>query len=230
MTNPVPIITIDGPSGSGKGTLCRLLAQRLGWHVLDSGMLYRALALMAVEQKIKLTDTATLASLAKQLTIDFALNEQAELKVRLNDTDVTLTLQTEHNGQLASQIAVFPPVRQAMLAKQRAFCQAPGLVADGRDMGTVVFPWADLKLFLTAPAQACAQRRYNQLKKSGFDVTLAQVLTELNRRNLRDSQRSIAPLKAAPDSVLLETSHLTIAAVLEKTMRLVRKRGLAGRV
>lgn len=220
------IITIDGPGGSGKGTLCRLLAQQLGWHMLDSGALYRLLALTATQQEIKSTDSLALAALAKKLSIHFDLTSNGNLKISSNDKDVTLALQTERNGQLASQIATLPAVRAALLEKQRLFSQAPGLVTDGRDMGTIVFPQANLKIFLLASAEARAQRRYKQLKRQGVNVILAQILDELKIRDERDSSRALAPLRPALDSIVVDASQLTIQLVLDQAMALARERGL----
>ncbi len=223
----IPVITIDGPSGSGKGTLCRLLAKRLGWHILDSGAIYRLLSLAAQKHQIAATNVDKLVQLAAELNIDFrADNKKNESHVFLDNEDVSLDLRTETCGKFASQISALPAVRHALLQKQRDFQVAPGLVCDGRDMGTVVFPAADLKIFLIASAEERAKRRYKQLKNKGLCVTLRAILEDMVARDERDSNRNAAPLKPAADSVQLDSSRLTVNAVLKQVLALAKERGL----
>ena len=221
--NHIPIITIDGPAGSGKGTLCRLLAQYLGWNMLDSGATYRLLALAAEKQKFDLNDESALAALTTSLHICFDVRIQGELSVYLDEEEVSLALRTEECGKLASQLSAFPAVRLAMLEKQRAFQQKPGLVTDGRDMGTIVFPEADLKFFLIARPEERAKRRYQQLKEKGIDANIAEILEELQIRDERDKNRSVAPLRPAEDAFVLDSSTLSIEAVFEQAKALVAK-------
>ena len=216
----VPVITLDGPSGTGKGTLCHLLAKRLGWHFLDSGAIYRVLALAARQQEIGFTDTATLVNLAK--TLDLYFNESG---VYLTGHDVSQVIRTEKCGQDASCLAALGDVREALLWRQRVFATSPGLVTDGRDMGTVVFPQAQLKIFLYASVEARAQRRYLQLKKNEENVSLAQVVNELTERDARDTARKHAPLRPADDAVLIDTTGFTVLQVFDKVMRLIEARG-----
>jgi len=227
MNKLSPIVTIDGPSSSGKGTVGRLLAKTLGWHFLDSGALYRALALTMTKENIAVEDQDKLASLIQQLNLTFEFSTQSQgscIKVYLNNEDVTHELTTEACGNRASQIAIFPQIREALLQKQRDFHQPPGLVADGRDMGTVVFPSADLKIFLSASVQERARRRYSQLKGQGINVSLDTIETELKARDERDSKRQFAPLKSAEDAILVDTTHLSIAAVVDHIKQLVHER------
>lgn len=208
-----PVITIDGPTASGKGTISNLVAQYLGWTVLDSGALYRLTALVALRAEIDPLDQEAVAILARQLNVHFERG-----LCFLNGEDVTDTLRAEQVGLLASQVAAYEPVRAALLARQRDFLQAPGLVADGRDMGTVVFPEAALKIFLVADAQSRAQRRFKQLKDKGISANLSDLIADLQIRDLRDSTRAIAPLKPANDAITLDSSQLsieeTVASVL----------------
>jgi cytidylate kinase len=224
MKNKIPVITIDGPSGTGKGTLSQLLAQKLGWHYLDSGALYRLLALFAQQRGVKTDDIAGLVLSALQLDIHFRVTDQHQ--VLLDNVDVTSFIRTEEIGRISSIISSIPEVREALRQRQIAFRQAPGLVTDGRDMGTVIFPDADLKIFMTASAEVRAKRRYNQLKSKGIDANLADILDELNQRDWRDRERVVAPLKPAEDAVELDTSELDIPTVLEHIMQLVRARHL----
>lgn len=226
MSGTVPVIAVDGPSGTGKGTLSLWIARLLGWHFLDSGALYRVLAHYAAEQGVALGDEAGVSALARALPVRFVEGE-GEPRVLLADGDVTAAIRTEAAGAAASIVAALPAVREALLARQRAFRQAPGLVADGRDMGTVVFPDAAFKLFLTASADARAERRYKQLKGKGIDVNLAALLEDIRRRDQRDEQRAVAPLQPAPDAEILDTTTLGIPEVEARVKRLLQLRGIA---
>ena len=221
MLKRAPIITLDGPSGTGKGTLCHLLANKLAWHCLDSGAIYRVFALAAAREQIALDDNERLLQLALRLPLRFTHEE-----VYLNDEPVGGLIRTEQCGQAASKMAQREVIRAALLARQRAFAVPPGLVTDGRDMGTVVFPDAELKIYLSATAEARAMRRYLQLKKVGKSDTLAHVANELAQRDARDMQRAHAPLKPADDAIVLDTTGLSIEQVLHEVMGEVVKRGL----
>jgi len=212
----IPIITIDGPSGSGKGTIAASLAKKLGYHLLDSGALYRLVGLAAVKRGISLADEAALRPVAETLDIEFkpSRDPSRTLDILLEGKDVTDELRLETSGEYASQVASKPGVRQALLKRQRAMLKAPGLVADGRDMGTVVFPEAKIKVFLTASAEERAQRRYKQLIHKGESVNLRALLAEIQARDERDSNRSVAPLKAAEGALVLDSTSLTIDEVL----------------
>ena len=218
-----PVITVDGPSGSGKGTLCALLAKQLGWNLLDSGALYRLLAFAAGNHGIDLTNEEALKQLAAHLDVQFI-----DKRIVLEGEEVTDAIRNEQVGAGASMVASLPAVREALLQRQRAFQEEPGLVADGRDMGTVVFPDAPLKVFLTASAEERARRRYLQLKAKGDDVNLASLLDEIRARDERDTQRAVAPLKPAADAILLDSTELSIEQVLEQILREVADRDLAG--
>ncbi|GAA4089676.1 (d)CMP kinase [Zhongshania borealis] len=216
---PVPVIAIDGPSGSGKGTLCQTLARHFGWHLLDSGALYRLTGMAADRHGVALDDELAVATLAKNLDVQFVPGAAGEpTSVLLEGDDVSGELRTEKTGLLASKVAVLGAVRSALLQRQRDFAQAPGLVADGRDMGTVVFTSAPLKIFLTASAEERAERRYKQLKSKGDDVNLATLLLEIQARDKRDSERELAPLKPAADAIQLDSSGLGIEEVFERVL------------
>lgn len=224
----IPVITIDGPGGSGKGTLSGLLARRLGWNLLDSGALYRLLAFAARNHGVDLTNEEALTVLAAHLDVQFLSGGDGSQRIVLEGEDVSNVIRTEVVGAGASQVAALPAVRDALLERQRAFRESPGLVADGRDMGTVVFPAAPLKIFLTASAEERARRRYLQLKGKGEDVNLPSLLDEIIARDERDTQRAVAPLKPAPDAILLDSTDLSIEQVLERILSEVASRDLAG--
>jgi len=209
----VPVIAIDGPGGSGKGTISREVARRLGWHLLDSGALYRLVALDARQRRCRLDDAEALAELAMNLDVRFAGGADDE-RVTLSGADVTAEIRTEACGQAASQVAAVPEVRAALAERQRAFRRPPGLVADGRDMGSVIFPTAGLKIFLTASVEERAKRRYKQLNDKGIDVSLRALREDMADRDMRDSQRPVAPLRASPDAKILDTTELTIPQVV----------------
>lgn len=213
MSSPIPVVTVDGPSGVGKGTLSQQLARHLGWHFLDSGALYRLLGLAARRQGVEPSDETSLESLALKLDVRFLPSEQGETTILLSNQDVTREIRTEQAGNDASRVAAVPAVRAALLQRQRDFRQAPGLVADGRDMGTTVFPDAPLKFFLTASAEVRAERRYKQLKEKGLDASLTTLLAEIAERDERDRTRSVSPLKPAEDAIIIDTSHLGIDEV-----------------
>lgn len=211
----IPVITIDGPSGTGKGTIGRLLAQSLGWHFLDSGALYRALAWLMRQKQIPLEDEAQLQKVINQMRLEFNFLSGGEVRISLNDEDVTQVLPTEACGNDASKIGAVPHIRRLLLEKQRAFREPPGLIADGRDMGTVIFPDAKLKVFLSASPEIRAERRHFQLKAQGINVSLSDIKTELQVRDERDKTRSTAPLIPAPDAILLDTTSMSVSQVLE---------------
>jgi cytidylate kinase len=221
MNQDVPVITIDGPSGSGKGTISRAVARRLDWHYLDSGALYRAVGVAAGWADEDFSDHVALMRRAFDTSIEFRDSPEGEPRVIVDGVDATDELRTETAGAAASAIAALPEVRAALFEKQRAFRRLPGLVADGRDMGTVIFPDAAYKVFLTASAEERAQRRHNQLKQKGLDVTLDGLLREILTRDARDAQRAVAPLKPAFDAVLVDTTGVPIGAVVEKVLSLL---------
>ncbi len=220
----VPVLAIDGPSGSGKGTISQLLALRHQWHYLDSGALYRLVAAAAADAGIVQHDIPALENLARNLDVSFVLQPGAIAKVLLAGKEVGDRLRTEETGNLASIIAAVPEVRAALLDRQRQFQRPPGLVADGRDMGTTIFPRAVLKIFLTASPKIRAERRHKQLKQKGFDVNLSRLLGEIRDRDARDAERSTSPLKPAEDAVMVDTSSRTIDDVVNHVDDLLNER------
>ena len=229
MNIKAPVITIDGPSGSGKGTIAGILAKRLGWCLLDSGALYRLLAFAARNHGVDLTNEESLKLLAAHLDVQFVgATEGHPQRIILEGDDVTDDLRNELVGSWASQVAALPAVRDALLQRQRAFQEPPGLVADGRDMGTVVFPEAPLKIFLTASAEERARRRYLQLKGKVDGVSLSSLLDEIRARDERDTQRAVAPLKPAADAKQLDSTELSIEQVLERILSEIAIRDIAG--
>jgi CMP/dCMP kinase len=221
----VPVLAIDGPSGSGKGTVARLLAQALGWHLLDSGALYRLVALAAEAAGVSLEDEPRLAALAAGLDVTFAVLDGRE-RITLDGAEVGKALRTEACGNAASALAAFPAVRGALLARQRAFAEPPGLVADGRDMGTVVFPGANLKVFLTATPEERAHRRHKQLKEKGIDVSLPALSREIAERDRRDADRSVAPLRPAEDARVLDSTGVSPEEVMVRILEWLDELGL----
>jgi cytidylate kinase len=223
----VPVITIDGPSGSGKGTVSQLLAQALGWHYLDSGAIYRALAYAAEKAGLDISlQHAEIVQLARDLDLSFRPAADGGATVLLDDADISASIRTEECGAMASKLAADGDIRAALLQRQRDFRQPPGLVADGRDMGTVVFPDATHKLFLTASAQVRAERRYKQLKDKGINDSIPRLFTVISERDARDSQRSNSPLAPATDAIVLDTSEMTLDEVIEHVRQKVGYRVL----
>ena len=218
----IPVITIDGPSGSGKGTVAVRLAEKLGFTLLDSGALYRSVGIAALRCEIDLRDHQQIAELARHLNIEFGVSSPDS--VWLDGEDVSLEIRTDIGSELASQIGAIPAAREALYERQLAFRKAPGLVADGRDMGTVVFQDAIIKIYLTARPEERAQRRYKQLIDKGIDASLADLLRDLKERDARDSERPISPLKPAKDAVVLDTTDLHIDQVVEQVLDLVTVR------
>ena len=213
------VITIDGPSGSGKGTLSYLLAKKLGFHLLDSGALYRLVALAVEKQGVDINDQQQVAKIAAELDVRF--DGEESMCTYLAGEDVSTAIRNEKISMNASVVAAYPLVREALLTRQRAFCQAPGLIADGRDMGTTVFPDADTKIFLTASAQARAERRYKQLLAKGEEVDLASLIKDIEERDERDSKRAVSPLKPAPDAIVLDSTQMSIDEVLDTMLNMV---------
>ncbi len=222
----VHVATIDGPSGSGKGTIAALLARRLGWALLDSGALYRVTALAAMNQGVDFADTDALAAVASNLDVQFIPSEDG-LAIVLAGERVSDSLRTEEVGALASRVAALPAVRAALLQCQRDFARNPGLVADGRDMGTVVFPNATVKVFLTASAEERAKRRFGQLHQKGIDASFERLLADIQARDERDSQRAVAPLRPADDAIILDSTQMSIQEVLAVVMVQMHLKGLA---
>lgn len=219
----VPIITVDGPSGSGKGTVSRILAKRLGWHLLDSGALYRLVALAGLLREFTPDDETGHAALAGGLDVRFEVDAEGAERVLLEGRDFTRELRAETTGNAASRVAAMPAVRQALLERQRAFAVRPGLVADGRDMGTVVFPDAPLKVYLTASAEERALRRYKQLKEKGLPANLAGLSQEILERDQRDSSRPVAPLRPAPDAVVIDSTGIAVDEVVDRILALAAR-------
>jgi cytidylate kinase len=218
-----PVLTIDGPSGSGKGTISRIVADRLGWHLLDSGALYRAVGFAAGVAGLDLTDEDAVTRCAESTKISFRdPKDGTETRVVVNGRDATDELRTETAGAAASAIAAFPGVRAALFDKQRSFRKSPGLVADGRDMGTVIFPDAPFKVFLTASAEERAKRRYKQLKDKGLNVTLSALLREIQARDERDAARVVAPLRPADDAITIDTTGIPVDEVVAAVLSVVR--------
>jgi cytidylate kinase len=214
-----PVIAIDGPTASGKGTVAAQVAAALGFHYLDSGALYRLVALSALQAKTALDDEAQLAAIAAGLDIEFRAKD-----IILAGKTVTSAIRAEECGKTASKVAALPAVRRALFDRQRAFQRPPGLVADGRDMGTVVFPHAELKIFLTASQQTRAERRYKQLIENGIDANISSILQDIGERDARDSARSIAPLQAARDALVIDSTGLDIAQVVAQVLDYWRRR------
>lgn len=227
MRHKAPVITIDGAGGTGKGTVGLVLAKQLNWRLLDSGALYRVLALAAQKHGVSLDNEKALQVLAEHLDVQFIAKEtSAPPRIILEGQDVTETIRTEKMGNAASKVGALPEVRIALLSRQRAFREAPGLVTDGRDMGTVVFPDADIKVFLLASPEERAERRFKQLMEKGINVNLSDLVEELRERDKRDQERAVAPLRPADDAVLIDTDHLTIDQVVERIMIEVKAKDL----
>ena len=221
-----PVVTIDGPSGSGKGTISRAVARHAGWHLLDSGALYRLVALAGLRAGLAPDDSARHAEVARTMQVTFGSGPDGEERLELDGRDVSSIIRSETAGAGASRVAAWPAVRAALLERQRAFAQPPGLVADGRDMGTTVFPGAVLKIFLTATAEERARRRYKQLKDKGSDVSLPALSREIAERDLRDQTRQVAPLRPAPDACVIDSTGLDIEAVVARVLELGAARRL----
>jgi CMP/dCMP kinase len=226
MTDAVPVVTIDGPSGSGKGTISRLVAQHTGWHLLDSGALYRLVAHAGGVRGLDPADVDGHARLAAGMQVVFGVGADGSERVTLDGEDVTQAIRTEAAGQGASRVAAWAPVRASLLGRQRAFARSPGLVADGRDMGTVVFPGARLKIYLTASAEERARRRHKQLKDKDSGVSLSALSREIAARDARDSTRAVAPLIPAPDARMIDSTGLSIEEVVGRVLELGAGRSL----
>jgi len=219
----IPVLTLDGPSGVGKGTVANIIAQKLDWHLLDSGAIYRAFAIVARDNDIKIDDIDGLLKLANNFDISFKLNSNHEpLNIYLNNVEVSSELRTEKTAELASQFAKIESLRKTLLVKQRQFKKLPGLVADGRDMGTVVFPDAPFKVFLTAEVEERAKRRLKQLQETGIAGNISHTLAEVQKRDERDVNRQHSPLKPAKDALVIDTTNLTINEVIIKVMAIIK--------
>ena len=225
MTGTAPVICIDGPSGAGKGTLSQRLAGELGWHLLDSGALYRVVGFAGRLETISLEDSDAVAGIARSLDVDFRPTDDG-VSVWLAGEDVTADLRTEEGGRDASTVAALPTVREALLLRQQELARPPGLIADGRDMGTVVFPQAPLKIFLTASAEARAERRFHQLQGMGESVSLARLLTDIQQRDARDQSRTVSPLVPAEDAIIIDSTVLSADEVLQVARDLAAARDL----
>jgi cytidylate kinase len=223
MTAIAPVITIDGPSGAGKGTLCKAMAESLQWHLLDSGAIYRVLALAALHHQVDIESEEALVPMAAHLDVRF-LSVDGEMQVVLEGEDVTGEIRTQEVSNTASRVAAFPRVREALLRRQRAFREDPGLIADGRDMGTVVFPDAPVKIFLDASSEERAHRRMLQLQEKGFNVNFDRLLSEIRERDDRDRNRAIAPLVPATDALVLDSTSMSIEQVIEKALDYAKRK------
>lgn len=224
MSHPAPVITIDGASGTGKGVVSHLVAKNLGWNLLDSGALYRVLALAAEKHSVALDNEPVLQVLAEQLDVKFVTTViGSPPNIFLENQDVSETIRTEQIGNAASKVGVLPSVREALLSRQRDFRRPPGLVTDGRDMGTVVFPEAQIKIFLKASPEIRARRRFNQLKEMNVGVNLSNLIEELRERDKRDQERAVAPLRPAVDAIIIDTDEMTVEQVVQRIMSEVRK-------
>ncbi|MCF6434032.1 MULTISPECIES: (d)CMP kinase [Pseudoalteromonas] len=231
MPASMPVITVDGPSGSGKGTVCRLLAEKLNWDVLDSGAIYRVLSLAALHHQIALDNEEALVPLAANLDVQFLIDPTTKKsKVILEGEDVSSTIRDEKVGSAASKVAALPRVREALLRRQRAFRSEQGLIADGRDMGTVVFPDAEIKLYLTASAEERANRRYLELNAKGLDVTLSGLLQDIMARDDRDMNREVAPLVPADDAIVIDTTELDAQQVFANVMAILNDAVVSGKL
>ena len=222
----IPVITVDGPSGAGKGTISHMLAEALGWRLLDSGALYRVTGQACLIEGVSWDDHPGVTEVARQLDVSFSAAANGEIMVSYKGTDVSRTIRTEEGGRGASTVAAIPAVRDALLQRQREFRQLPGLVADGRDMGTVVFPTAPLKFFLTASARERAERRYKQLIAKGESVSLPRLLEDIEERDARDSSREVSPLVPAEDAMIIDSTATPISDVFELVMQKVSEKGL----
>jgi len=223
MTAIAPVITIDGPSGAGKGTLCKAMAEALQWHLLDSGAIYRVLALAALHHQVDITSEEALVPIAAHLDVRFVSNG-GEMEVILEGEDVSSEIRTQDVSNTASKVAAFPRVREALLRRQRGFRELPGLIADGRDMGTVVFPDAPVKIFLDASSEERANRRMLQLQEKGFSVNFERLLSEIKERDDRDRNRAIAPLRPASDALVLDSTSMSIEQVIETSLKYAREK------
>ena len=221
-----PVLAIDGPGGAGKGTICQLVAKKLGWHLLDSGALYRLTALAASKHGVALDNEESVAVLAKHLDVQFIPQDEGLVNTILEGEDVSLNIRTEEVGAMASKVAALPAVRQALLERQRDFAQSPGVVADGRDMGTVVFPDTPVKIYLTASAEERAKRRFLQLQEKGVDGDIEAILKDIQERDERDMNREVAPLKPAVDSLVVESTNMSIEQVLDVVMTELKRANL----